>query len=87
MATPYGIKDMANSARDAKYAISAKNSTYDRSASSLSSSWKGEAGSAFKDATKRAKQPVTAVINGFGELYTKLTGLSNSVKRAEREKK
>ena len=85
MATLDSIRDAANTVRDNKNAVYQKNNKYDGSASTVSFAWKGDVGEAFKDASKRVRTQMTAIINEYGNLSSKLTNLSNSVKRAEAE--
>ncbi|MCL2048446.1 MAG: WXG100 family type VII secretion target [Defluviitaleaceae bacterium] len=87
MPTPNGIRDMSNTVRANRAAVSSKNSTYDRSASSVATAWKGDAGEAYKDAYRRAKAQMTATLSNYNSLSSKLNSLANAVKRAEDEEK
>lgn len=86
MATPYSIKNVADNAKSSKSSISGKKSGFDSKASSVSHSWQGEGGSAFSDAYRRIRGKVDALVTDYNSLGTKLTTLSNSVKRAEADK-
>jgi uncharacterized protein YukE len=87
MPTPSSIREEANTVRSNRPAVSSKSSAYDRSASSLSNSWKGEVGEAYKEALRRVKTQMTATLNDYNSLNSKLTGLANAVRRAEDEER
>jgi uncharacterized protein YukE len=87
MPTESSIKNTASTAKSSRGVAISKNNPYDRGASSLSITWKGEVSEAFKEATRRVKSQMTSVINEYDSLNTKLTKLSSSVKRAENEEK
>jgi len=87
MPTTNEVKSIANTVRDNKNALSQKYNAYDRSASSVSSSWKGDIGEAFKDVAKRVKAQMSTTLKDYGNLNTKLISLSGSVKKAENEEK
>jgi uncharacterized protein YukE len=81
------IKDIAEIVKTNKSATVSKSNTYDRSASSLSNTWKGESGEAYKDVARRVKTQMSSAAKDYDDLYTQLTKLSALVKRAEEEEK
>ena len=85
MSTPSEIRNIGTTAGGARNTITQKNSTLDRSASSLD--FKGNIGTAFKDASKRVRSKMNIVLRSYGDLSSRLTRLASSVDRAEREEK
>jgi uncharacterized protein YukE len=85
MSTPNEIKNIAGTASGARSAISQKHSFFDRNAASLD--WKGEIGSAFKDANRRVRNKMNTLIRSYGDLNSKLSRLAGSVDRADREER
>jgi WXG100 family type VII secretion target len=81
------IRSVASTVNTARSAISQKNSTFERGAAAVGSEWKGDIGTAFKDATRRIRSKMNAVSRGYSDLNSRLSRLASSVDRAEREER
>jgi len=78
------IREMSTNARNARSAVLLERSEYNRSAGSSSARWRGRAGDAFSDTSRRASNQVNEnVIRIYGNINSQLSTLASSAARAE----
>ena len=78
------IRSVSTSAGNARSTITQERTNYNRSISSSSVRWRGKAGDAFGDASRRASnQAGDRVGREYGSLSSRLSRLAASVRRAE----
>jgi len=87
LADPNSIRNVSSSVRNARSSISQNNSAYERSASSVSSSWRGEISGAFRDTHRRSRTNMSQLLRQYNDLSSQLNRLADAVRRAEAEEK